>query len=284
MSTMNGQRETKLKQLLYQVPPGFLVDSDWMTRHAISRQSVSGYVRQGWLEPVKSGLYRRPFSSGTSPNVVGGWKIPVLSAVWLMQHRFHVGGASSLSLRGHAHYLSLGSEFALYLYGSNIPRWLSKLPTEADVKTRSNVLFGEGATGVENADLDLSSDDDPELAQSPWRWPMPMSSPERAILEMLDEVPKGESFHKVDVAFESLANLRPRLLTTLLSLCRSVKTKRLFFVFADKHNHAWRRHIDMSSVDLGKGERALTPGGRLHPIYRITVPADLMPKETPNGP
>src|SRR5690606_441471 len=98
-----------------------------------------------------------------------------------------------------------------------------------------------------------------------------------------DEVPKGESFHNVDVAFESLANLRPRLMTTLLAQCRSVKAKRLFFVYADKHSHAWRRHIDMSGIDLGKGDRALTPGGRLHPVYRITIPTDLMPKETPHG-
>ena len=281
---MSGQQETKLKQLIQEVPPGFLVDSGWMARHAISRQSVAGYVKQGWLEPVMSGVYRRPFSSDINPEAAGGWKIPLLSAVWLMQHKFHIGGASSLSLRGHAHYLSFSGEFALYLYGSDIPAWLSRLRTDADVKSRSNVLFGEGATGVENSDFDLSNDKYLELAQSPWRWPMPMSSSERAILEMLDEVPKGESFHKVDVVFESLANLRPRLLTTLLSLCRSVKTKRLFFVFADKHNHAWRQHIDISSIDLGKGDRALTPGGRLHPIYRITVPADLIPKETPHGP
>ncbi|WP_318859337.1 type IV toxin-antitoxin system AbiEi family antitoxin domain-containing protein [Sinorhizobium meliloti] len=283
MSIMSGQSESKLKQLLQRVPPGFLVDTGWMTRHAISRQSVSGYIKQGWLEPVVSGVYRRPFSSDANPEAVVGWKIPLLSAVWLMQHRFHVGGASSLSLRGHAHYLSFSDEFALYLYGSDIPSWLPKLRTDADVKVRSNALFGERTTGVENADFDLSNDEDPELAQSPWRWPMPMSSPERAILEMLDEVPKGESFHKVDVAFESLANLRPRLLTKLLALCRSVKTKRLFFVYADKHNHAWRRHIDISAVDLGRGDRALTPGGRLHPTYRITIPPDLMPKEIPHG-
>ena len=281
---MSGQTETKLKTLLREVPPGFLVDSRWMNRHAISRQSVSGYVKQGWLEPVMTGVYRRPFSSDANPEAVGGWKVPLLSAVWLMQHKFHVGGATSLSLRGHSHYLSFGGKLPLHLYGSDIPRWLSKLRTDADVKTRSDVLFGDGSTGVENADFDLSDNTDPELAQSPWRWPMPMSSPERAILEMLDEVPRGESFHKIDVAFESLANLRPKLLTTLLTLCRSVKTKRLFFVFADKHNHAWRQHIDMSSIDLGKGDRALTPGGRLHPIYRITIPADLMPKEIPNGP
>jgi hypothetical protein len=254
-----------------------------MARHAISRQSVSGYIKQSWLEPITSGVYRRPFSSDANAEAVGGWKIPLLSAVWLMQHRFHIGGASSLSLRGHAHYLSFGGAFDLYLYGSDIPSWLLKLQTDADLKARSNALFGDGTTGVDNADFDLSNEGDPELTQSPWRWPMPMSSPERAILEMLDEIPKSESFHKVDVAFESLANLRPKLLTTLLVQCRSVKTKRLFFVYADKHNHAWRRHIDMSTVDLGKGDRALTPGGRLHPQYRITIPADLMPKEIPDG-
>lgn len=117
---MNGQSETKLKQLLQRVPPGFMVDSRWMGRHAISRQSVSGYIKQGWLEPVMSGVYRRPFSSDANPESVSGWKIPLLSAAWLMQHEFHIGGASALSLRGHAHYLSLGGAFDLYLYGSDI--------------------------------------------------------------------------------------------------------------------------------------------------------------------
>ncbi|WP_092158433.1 type IV toxin-antitoxin system AbiEi family antitoxin domain-containing protein [Bosea sp. CRIB-10] len=281
---MNGQSQGKLKQLLQRVPPGFLVDTGWMSRHAISRQSASAYVKNGWLEPVISGVYRRPFTTDANPEAVGGWKIPLLSAVWLMRRKFHVGGASSLALSGHSHYLHLGGKFALYLYGSDIPSWLPKLRTDADVLVRSNTLFGEATTGIENMDFSLSNDDDPELPQSPWRWPMPMSSPERAILEMLDEVPKGESFHNVDVAFEGLANLRPKLLTTLLALCRRVKTKRLFFVYADKHNHAWRRHIDMSEIDLGSGDRALTPGGRLHPVYRITIPADLMPTETHDGP
>jgi len=74
-----------------------------MRRHTISRQSVSGYFKQGWLEPVTSGVYRRPFSSDANPEAVIGWKITLLSAVWLMQHKLHVGGAGSLSLRGHTH-------------------------------------------------------------------------------------------------------------------------------------------------------------------------------------
>lgn len=280
---MNGQKEQKLKQLLQKVPPGFLVDMGWMSRHAISRQSVSGYVKQGWLEPVLTGLYRRPNVPDANPEAATGWKIPLLSALWLMRHRFHVGGTSALSLRGHTHYLPLGGGFALYLYGSDIPAWLSRLHTDARVFTRSTKLFGADALGVEDSDFSLAEENDAELAQSPWRWPVAMSSPERAIIEMLDELPKGESFLTVDMAFESLANLRPRLLTTLLSQCRSVKTKRLFFAYADKHDHAWRRHIDMSAIDLGSGDRALTAGGRLHPVYRVTIPDDLMPKETPHG-
>jgi hypothetical protein len=39
-----------------------------------------------------------------------------------------------------------------------------------------------------------------------------MSSPERAILELLDEVPERETFHQADVLMEGLRNLRPRAL------------------------------------------------------------------------
>ena len=55
-----------------------------------------------------------------------------------------------------------------------------------------------------------------------------MSAPERAILEMTDELPHHESFHQVDVVMEGLANLRPQLLEKLLRECKSVKVKRLF--------------------------------------------------------
>ena len=47
----------------------------------------------------------------------------------------------------------------------------------------------------------------------PWgpsNWPLALSSPERAILELLDELPRHESFHQADVLMEGLANLSPR--------------------------------------------------------------------------
>ncbi|MGY4414931.1 hypothetical protein ACVWW4_006667 [Bradyrhizobium sp. LB7.1] len=54
-----------------------------------------------------------------------------------------------------------------------------------------------------------------------------------------------------------------------------MKVKRLFFWFADRHNHSWLKQIDRGKVDLGTGKRMLVKGGRLDPKYLITVPKDL---------
>ena len=100
---------------------------------------------------------------------------------------------------------------------------------------------------------------------------------------MLNELPANESFHNVDAIFESLANLRPRLLEALLKECRSVKAKRLFFVFTDSQDHAWRQYLNPEDFDLGSGPRALVDGGRLHPRYDITVPPELIDGKERDG-
>jgi hypothetical protein len=102
-----------------------------------------------------------------------------------------------------------------------------------------------------------------------------LSTPERALLELLDELPERETFHQVDKLLEGLANLSPRRLQKLLNDCHSVKVKRLFFFFADRHGHAWLKKLERARIDLGKGKRMLVRGGKLDPTYEITVPEDL---------
>jgi hypothetical protein len=101
------------------------------------------------------------------------------------------------------------------------------------------------------------------------------STPERALLEMLDELPGHESFHLVDMMVQSLMTLSPRRLQTLLADCRSVKVKRLFFFFADRHTPPWLKQIKREEISLGSGKRMLVKGGKLDPKYLITVPEDL---------
>jgi hypothetical protein len=283
MSIMTGQNQEKLKPLLQTVPPGFLVDSNWLKERGITRQLSSSYVSSGWMERVLQGLYRRPFSSSPAPDTEREWKIPVLSAQWIMRYTFHVGGRTALAQHGFTHYLRLSGPGPLYVYG-DVPRWLGKLRLDARYVHRQDSLIGDKTLGVNDTEFSLSSADDTSLGQRPWQWPMRLSSPERAIIEAINELPTKESFHAIDVLFEGLANLRPKLLAQLLERCRSVKTKRLFFVFADKHAHAWRKHIEMSRIDLGAGDRALVEGGKLHPVYRITVPPEFIPQGASDGP
>ena len=94
--------------------------------------------------------------------------------------------------------------------------------------------------------LDVDNDaNDPLLRSSyvrqkwgKWDWPLVLSSSERAILELLDELPERETFHQADMLFEGLCNLSPRRLQPLLQACRSVKVKRLFLWFAERHRAA----------------------------------------------
>lgn len=275
---MNGQKDRPLKTLLEAVPPGFLVDSRWLAARKFRRSSVHDYARRGWLQHVAHGLYRRPMQPEAASQAPPEWQVLVLSIQRVMDYPVHVGGMTALQQRGYAHYLRLGGNEPVFLYGERIPAWINKLPTNARFTLRRLRLFGGSKLGVEE---ERGSDNQAAAGAMPWwNWPLRTSSPERAILEAIDELPDHESFHTLDVTFESLTTLRPRKLMALLAECTSVKVKRLFFVFADRHAHAWRKHVQPDAIDLGKGDRALVKGGKLHPKFRITVPPEYaVPKE-----
>ena len=255
-----------------------MVDTSWLKGRGIDPKSIHGYVARGWLERVVRGVYRRPVPEGVHDDTDVAWQVPLLSLQWIMNHDVHLGGESALGLAGFSHYLPLGHEPRVHAYG-DVPSWLRRLPTRTQFVVHRRALFGDDLTGIIDTDRDPqseSSEGTARQAMSVWRWPIKASSPERAILEALDELPNRASFHNLDMIFEGLVSLRPKQLTALLSTCRSVKVRRLFFVFADRHQHAWRKHIDTSQIDFGSGPRALVDGGKLHPTYRIYVPRDLV--------
>ena len=259
---MDGPNRNRLKRVLDQVPPGFLVDSRWLAASDVAKSSASDYHREGWLQRAARGVYRRPYPNDLAKDV-GDWKLAVLSAQWIMGYDFHVGGLSALTLEGHSHYLGLGHSANLYLYG-DVPAWLPRLNLDAHVLLRRRQLFGAEPLGIDDHDFD------PAAKNAPLR----RSSPERALLEALNELPDQESFHKVDMLFQGLTTLRPGRLDRLLQACKSVKVKRLFSLFADRHKHRWLAHIDRAGIDLGKGPRMLVEGGRYVAAYQLVVPEE----------
>ena len=264
---MRRQNETKLKWLLETVLPGRLVDTPTLERHGVTRMLAHKYIDSGWLEPVVRGLYRRP---GTASNSAE-WRLVVCSLQHVMDYSSVVGGRTALELQGLAHYVPMRGDQDVHLYGVAHPTWLKRLDGADRYRLHSAKLF------------DMSADEETTDVDSPFG-PLKCSTPERAILELLDELPRHESVHIVDTVFEGLASARPRRLEKLLATCTSIKVKRLFFVFADKHGHAWRRHLSPERFDLGSGPRALFENGHFHPRYAISVPPELMPdRKAANG-
>ena len=274
------QSNTKLNQLRRQLPEGLLVDAAWLTARGYSTALRSQYVTAGRLEQPARRVYRQPRGDVR-------WEQVVVSLQLLMDSKLVVGGRSALELGGFAHYLGK-SEREIHLYGpAKPPSWLEDLELGMQFRSHnSRRLFEEDdvtawfseLAGALDAPNDLKRKQSDHFRTMPWgqwNWPITCSTPERALLELLDELPKHETFHQVDMLMEGLSSLSPRRLQRVLTACSSVKVKRLFFFFADRHRHAWLKQLDKSAIDLGSGNRVLVKGGKLDRRYRITVPEDL---------
>lgn len=264
-----------MKPLLDALPPGFVVDTAWLKARGIDAKSIHDYVARGWIERVVRGVYRRPLPTGAPANELS-WQAVLLSLQRLKGCDVHLGGESALDFVGHVHYLDLGGTRRIHLYGE-APSWLKRLPTTERIVSHRSRLFGGDPVGIDDTD---APDDEGGWAVDVCRWPIRASCPERAILESIDELPRKASFERLDRTFEGLVRLRPRRLMTLLAACRSFKVRRLFFVFADRHQHGWRKYLEAGQIDFGRGPRALVPGGRFHPTYRVSLPEFLVPRES----
>ncbi|XSC42207.1 type IV toxin-antitoxin system AbiEi family antitoxin domain-containing protein [Bradyrhizobium sp. RDT10] len=271
---------SKLNQLQNELPEGLLVDAAWLRKKGYATNLVSHYVSTGRLEQPARSVYRKPRGALS-------WQQAVISLQTILNASpLIVGGRTALELQGFAHYLSQTTT-EVHLYGpKSPPTWLGKLRVGAKfVFHNSKRLFKNDPVtfGLGSLKWDVTKSHNDVLAQSgfmaqpwgQWDWPLTLSMPERAYLETLDELPAHESFEQADKLMEGLPNLRPRRLQKLLVDCRSVKVKRLFFFFADRHKHTWLKHVDKSAVDLGAGKRMLVKGGKFDSAYQITVPEDL---------
>lgn len=285
---MGQQRHIKLNWLQLHLPEGLLADANWLQRHGYSSALRSKYTARGWLDPVARGVYRRPPARLPASNADGTlrWQQVVISLQALLDRPVTVGGRTALELQGYAHYLSAAGPREIHLYGATLlPGWVRKLNLGSPLVVHNSGKLFKGRKAFRNprsqtkagrnAATNLAHGSFTRQPWGQWEWPLIMSSPERAILELLDEVPRRETFHQADVLMEGLRNLSPRRLHMLLVQCRSVKVKRLFLWFAERHNHAWLKGLDRKGIDLGRGKRMLVRGGKLDTKFNITVPKAL---------
>ena len=252
---MTTQNETKLKTLLNNLKPGTVSLAPWLEELGISRNLQNHYLHSGWLEPIGRGAYKKP-----------GEKVQWQGGIFAMQNqanlKVHVGAITALSLQGFGHYMRFNQE-TVYLfspYKENLPKWFKDYEWESTVFHQQTSFLPENFGIVEHEERNIH---------------IKISSSERAIFESLYLSPKKldliECFHLM----EGLVNLQPRLVQELLNHCNSVRVKRLFLYLAEKANHQWLKFINMSTLNLGSGNRRITEGGTYVSKYQITIPKEL---------
>lgn len=258
---VNAERRRELFRL---VPEGALVTRTWLRDQGIGSHAIDNLLKSRQLTAVKGGVYKR---EGSRPE----WGDVVHFLQQDMESDLTIGGLTALELQKLSHYLPMASKRTIHLYGTDtLPDWIKTIGDNASfVRYNIGSLLGKGWT--EDSLLELQQ----FARQVAWKDAdegLRISSPERAILEVLDGVPHRITFEHADELMQGLATLSPRALQKLLELCGNIKVRRLFFWFADRHNHPWLKRLVRENIDLGSGNRVIAKGGRLDKKYYITVP------------
>lgn len=256
---MSLQKGIGIKQLTRLLPEGVAVPSTWLASNGYSRQLVRKYVISGWLEPLCRGAYTRPGHPV-------GWEGVLLGLYRFGGVSCHVGGLSALNRQGMAQYLPLGGEHRIQVMSSGKPpAWVRSVDLSQELVFDTRSLFSEDVR---------------EKGLVPWAtgirdWTLPISGPERAIMELLNDVNSSRhSFEHAAQVFESLTVLRPEVTNDLLAACRNIKVKRLFLFLATHFDYPWAKRLETAMLNLGRGNRQVVKGGRLDKRYQITIPED----------
>ncbi|MCP9230095.1 type IV toxin-antitoxin system AbiEi family antitoxin [Mesorhizobium sp. LMG 17147] len=258
------------------VPDGLPVTKQWLSKQApdFDRHALDNLVKSRQLTPLASGVYVRPGANLT-------WQGVVAALQTIFRTDLSVGGLSALELHGFAHYLPLSRLRAVHLFGKDaLPAWLhTALPSVQFVRHSRSSMGGTGLVTWEYDTNERTFMTGGILGQRASAWPFTLSSPERAYLEVLNDVPGTISFEHANQLLQGMTTLSPRRMEQLLRKCTSVKVRRLFYWMAERHSYAWLNKLPkpeaLDELGIGSGNRVLARGGRLDPKYRITVPEEM---------
>ena len=243
---------SKLNQLLQQWPSGAVATLRWLNSRGVDRRLADKYVQSGWLERLGHGAYKRAGATVDWASAVHALQTQLALAV-------HPGGITAIELRGYTHYVAFGAREVILFGnpGTKLPAWFEARTWSRPVTLVTTSVFASTERTTSTLRVD--------------GFDLEVATLERVAFEMMYLVPKRQSFEEAFQVVESLTSLRPQVVQQLLEGCTSVKTKRLFMHAAERANHSWVRHLDLSKVDFGSGRRTIHAGGRLDKKYDLVV-------------
>lgn len=252
---MTARNGTKINQLLQEQPSGVVLQSFWLAQQGYSKDLQKHYRKARWLQSIGKGALIR---TGDQVGYHGG--------VYALQQQsglsVHPGGRTALSLLGKAHYLELSADRVVLFgnRGEKLPTWFKNHDWGVKINYYETFFLPPdlGLTEVELKNFFIK-----------------VSGAARALMECLYLAPQKQELMECFELMEGLNNLPPKQVQALLENCRSVKVKRLFLYMAEKADHSWFKHLDVTNIYLGKGKRSIVKNGVLVDKYGITVPTTM---------
>lgn len=231
--------QDKLKSLYSRLAPGAPVVSEDLARLGVSADLAVHYVRAGWLVRLARGVFRRP-EQGLS----------LYPSLKLLEKRItglHVGGKTALDWHGVRHYVP--HQAMLHLYGwvaARLPDWfLNEFPGEYHRKR----LFNEQPEAMLHVAPHEGRNEAPHV-----------SSPERALLELLSEVGVRQPLQEARELMEGAYNLRGIVLQELLTRCTSIKTVRLCLQLGRELSLPWMAKVNPAELRTGSNRLWVSRG------------------------
>jgi len=214
----SSKRASLIKRLQSSFPREKPLDTRDLTSVGVYPELAYRYVQSGWLERLGRGMFM----------FAGDQLQPDRCLEFLGQRipGFHVGGKTALAWRGLRH--NVAFKETLCLWGpkqSRLPGWFQeRFPSRYTTRE----LFDEKL----EAGFALNP-----LPESPDG--VPVSDPERGLLEMLSEVGVQQGIEEARNIMELASHLRMETLHPLLRACRQIKTIRLCVLWAKELGLPW---------------------------------------------
>lgn len=230
---MTTKNPGKLNILYTKLAPGSPLTSEDLVALGISADLAVHYVRAGWLMRLARGTFCRPND-----------ELKLHPCLLLLQRKIkglHVGGKSALDWYGVRQYVS--QQPILHLYGwadGLLPDWFTeRFPAQYHRKR----LFDERPEVLLHAMPFERREGAPQV-----------SSPERALLELLSEVGVRQPLQEARELVESTYSLRVSVLRELLQCCTSVKTVRLCLQLGREGALPWADKLDPDTLPTGSDQ------------------------------
>lgn len=222
------------KHVLAKLPRGEPLGTMTLEQQGVSAFRASALARSGWLTHLARGVYMLPGDTLSRDACLAflSNQVPGL----------HVGSKTALAWRGVRHNVAFREVLTLWGDRSKpLPVWFTQ---RFECRYQSTQLF----------DVELPRD----FAMQPLPAGRPdvlVSVPERALLELLSDVGKGQSLDEARHLVETLTSLRDNVLDKLLAHTTRIKVVRLAHALAQEFELPWAALAAQQSQRLGGGRR-----------------------------